>query len=72
MSLDSIETALEALRNGQMLIVVDDEDRENEGDFICAADMIAPEQVDFMLRMVEARCVFQCQAKKPNDFESDR
>lgn len=51
MSLDSIETALEALRQGQMLIVVDDEDRENEGDFICAADTITPEQVDFMLRI---------------------
>lgn len=51
MSLDSIETALEALRQGEMLIVVDDEDRENEGDFICAADTITPEQVDFMLRI---------------------
>ncbi|MCH2200922.1 MAG: GTP cyclohydrolase II [Fuerstiella sp.] len=51
MSLDSIETALEALRAGQMVIVVDDENRENEGDFVCAADTITPEQVDFMLRI---------------------
>ena len=51
MSLDSIETALEALRHGQMVIVVDDENRENEGDFVCAADSITPEQVDFMLRI---------------------
>lgn len=51
MSLDSIETALEALRHGDMIIVVDDEDRENEGDFICAADTITPQQVDFMLRI---------------------
>lgn len=51
MSLDSIETALNALRHGRMIIVVDDEDRENEGDFICAADTITPEQVDFMLRI---------------------
>jgi len=50
-SLDSIETALDALRQGRMIIVVDDEDRENEGDFICAADTITPEQVDFMLRI---------------------
>jgi len=49
--LDSIETAIEALRDGRMIIVVDDEDRENEGDFICAADTITPEQVDFMLRI---------------------
>lgn len=51
MSLDSIDTALEALRHGKMIIVVDDEDRENEGDFICAADTITPQQVDFMLRI---------------------
>ncbi len=51
MPLDSIETALEALRQGQIIIVVDDEDRENEGDFVCAADTITPEQVDFMLRV---------------------
>ena len=50
-SLDSIETALKALHDGQMIIVVDDEDRENEGDFVCAADTITPEQVDFMLRV---------------------
>jgi 3,4-dihydroxy 2-butanone 4-phosphate synthase/GTP cyclohydrolase II len=50
-SLDSIDTALEALRHGKMIIVVDDEDRENEGDFICAADTITPQQVDFMLRI---------------------
>lgn len=46
--LDSIETALNELRSGRMIIVVDDEDRENEGDFVMAADMITPEAVNFM------------------------
>lgn len=46
--LDTIESALEELRSGRMIIVVDDEDRENEGDFIMAADMITPEAVNFM------------------------
>lgn len=46
--LDTIETALNELRSGRMIIVVDDEDRENEGDFIMAADMITPEAVNFM------------------------
>lgn len=46
--LDTIESALEDLKNGKMIIVVDDEDRENEGDFIMAADMITPEAVNFM------------------------
>lgn len=48
-NLSSIEDALEDLRQGRIIIVVDDEDRENEGDFICAAETITPEQVNFML-----------------------
>ena len=47
--LDSIEEAIEAFRNGEFVIVVDDEDRENEGDFIIAAEAITPEKVNFML-----------------------
>jgi len=45
----SIETAIETIRKGGIIIVVDDEDRENEGDFICAAETITPEKVNFML-----------------------
>ncbi len=46
--LDTIEEAIEAVKNGEVIIVVDDEDRENEGDFICAAECITPEIVNFM------------------------
>jgi 3,4-dihydroxy 2-butanone 4-phosphate synthase/GTP cyclohydrolase II len=46
--IDTIEEALEDIRNGKVVIVVDDEDRENEGDFICAAEAITPEIVNFM------------------------
>lgn len=48
--LDSIPEALDAFRKGEMVIVVDDEDRENEGDLIVAAEKITPEQVNFMLK----------------------
>ncbi len=48
--LDSIEEAIEDFRQGKMVIVVDDEDRENEGDIIVAAEKITPEQVNFMLK----------------------
>ncbi len=48
--LDSIEDAIEAIRNGEFVIVVDDEDRENEGDLIIAAEKITPEKVNFMLK----------------------
>lgn len=48
--LDSIAEAIEDFRQGKMVIVVDDEDRENEGDLIVAAEKITPEQVNFMLK----------------------
>lgn len=63
--LDSIKEAIEEIKNGKLIIVVDDEDRENEGDFICAAESITPEIVNFMARegrglicvpLVEDRC----------------
>lgn len=63
--LDTIEQALEDIKNGKVIIVVDDEDRENEGDFICAAECITPEIVNFMAThgrglicapLVEDRC----------------
>lgn len=48
--LNTIEEAIEDFKQGKLLIVVDDEDRENEGDFITAAEMITPEKVNFMLK----------------------
>ena len=48
--LNTIEEAVEDFRNGKIVIVVDDEDRENEGDLIVAAELITPEQVNFMLK----------------------
>ena len=50
MKIDSIDSALEDFREGKFVIVVDDEDRENEGDFIIAAEKITPEKVNFMLQ----------------------
>ena len=49
-SISQIEAALEDFKAGKFVIVVDDEDRENEGDFITAAEMITPEKVNFMLQ----------------------
>ncbi len=46
--LNTIEEAIEDIRAGKVIIVVDDEDRENEGDFIAAAEMVTPEMINFM------------------------
>lgn len=63
--LNTIEEAIDEIKNGKVIIVVDDEDRENEGDFICAAEVITPEIVNFMARhgrgliccsLIEDRC----------------
>ncbi|MDR1859963.1 MAG: bifunctional 3,4-dihydroxy-2-butanone-4-phosphate synthase/GTP cyclohydrolase II [Bacteroidales bacterium] len=63
--LNTIEEAIEAFRQGELVIVVDDEDRENEGDFIAAAELITPEKVNFMTKygrgelcapLTETRC----------------
>lgn len=48
--LDNISDAIEDIRQGKIIIVVDDENRENEGDFICAADLITPELINFMAK----------------------
>ncbi|MEO0555467.1 MAG: bifunctional 3,4-dihydroxy-2-butanone-4-phosphate synthase/GTP cyclohydrolase II [Bacteroidota bacterium] len=63
--LNSIEEAIGDIKNGKVVIVVDDQDRENEGDFICAAECITPEIVNFMathgrglicVPLIETRC----------------
>jgi len=47
--LNTIEEAIADIKEGKIIIVVDDEDRENEGDFICAAELVTPETVNFMI-----------------------
>ncbi|MBU3664029.1 MAG: 3,4-dihydroxy-2-butanone-4-phosphate synthase, partial [Bacteroidetes bacterium] len=63
---NTIEEAITAIKNGEMIIVVDDEDRENEGDFLTAARNVTPEIINFMARegrglicapLIESRCL---------------
>lgn len=50
MSLNTIEEIIEDLRQGKMVIIMDDEDRENEGDLVMASEMVTPEAINFMAR----------------------
>ena len=50
LKLDSIANAIRDIKQGKIIIVVDDENRENEGDFICAAELVSPEIINFMAR----------------------
>jgi 3,4-dihydroxy 2-butanone 4-phosphate synthase / GTP cyclohydrolase II len=65
MPLATIDEAVEEIRHGRMIIIVDDEDRENEGDLVCAAELVTPEIISFMaihgrglicLPLTEDRC----------------
>src|SRR5687768_1448368 len=65
MPLATIDEAIEEIRHGRMIIIVDDEDRENEGDLVCAAELVTPEIISFMaihgrglicLPLTEERC----------------
>src|SRR5580704_12429541 len=47
-AMDSIESAISAIREGKMVVVMDDEDRENEGDLVMAAEKVTPEAINFM------------------------
>ena len=46
--LDTIESAIRDIRNGKIVIVVDDKNRENEGDFLASAELVTPEIINFM------------------------
>src|SRR6188508_2640654 len=50
MSLATIQEAIEEFREGRIVIIVDDEDRENEGDLACAAEKVTPEIINFMAK----------------------
>ena len=74
--LDSIESAIEAIKNGEIIIVVDDENRENEGDFLMAAEKVTPEHINFMAKygrglicapLTEKRCTELGLSRMVND-----
>lgn len=69
MKLDRIEDAIEDIRNGKIIIVVDDEDRENEGDFVCAAEKITPEMVNFMIKEGRGLMCTPITAKRCEELE---
>jgi 3,4-dihydroxy 2-butanone 4-phosphate synthase/GTP cyclohydrolase II len=82
MTFGTIEQAIEDLRSGKLVIVADDEDRENEGDLICAAELVTPEMVNFMithargwvcLALAQDRCEqLELQQMQAHNTESQR
>ncbi len=69
MSLTTIDDALRRIRRGEMVLVVDDEDRENEGDLTLAAEWVTPEAINFMLRWARGLVCMPCDAERLAELE---
>jgi 3,4-dihydroxy 2-butanone 4-phosphate synthase/GTP cyclohydrolase II len=65
----TIDEALKRIRRGEMVLVVDDEDRENEGDLTMAASWVTPEAVNFMLRWARGLVCMPCDASRLDELE---
>jgi 3,4-dihydroxy 2-butanone 4-phosphate synthase / GTP cyclohydrolase II len=69
MPFSAIEEAIEELKAGHLIIVVDDEDRENEGDFVCSAQMVTPEIINFMSKHGRGLICMPCIASRLDELE---
>ena len=69
MPLTTIDDALRRMRRGEMVLVVDDEDRENEGDLTMAAEWVTPEAVNFMLRFARGLVCMPCDSERLDELE---
>src|SRR5688572_28922550 len=69
MSLAKIEAALEEIRQGRMVILVDDEDRENEGDLVMAAEKVTPEAINFMATYARGLVCLSLTEERLRDLE---
>ena len=68
MSLTSIDDALRRIRRGEMVLVVDDEDRENEGDLTLAAEWVTPEAINFMMRWARGLVCMPCSSRRLDEL----
>ena len=69
MPFSTIEEAIEELKAGRIIVVVDDEDRENEGDFICSAQMVTPEIINFMSKHGRGLICMPCVGSRLDELE---
>lgn len=65
----SLDLALEHLRNGKMIILVDDEDRENEGDLVLSAELVTPEAINFMATHARGLICLSLEAKRVDELQ---
>jgi 3,4-dihydroxy 2-butanone 4-phosphate synthase / GTP cyclohydrolase II len=69
MPFGKIEDAIAEIKAGHLIIVVDDEDRENEGDFVCSAQMVTPEKINFMSKYGRGLICLPCEAGRLDELD---
>src|SRR3712207_3546653 len=69
---NTIEEAIEDIRNGKMVVVVDDEDRENEGDLLMAAEKVTPEAINFMAKYARGLICMPMTEEKLKELDLDQ
>lgn len=69
MSIDTVEIAIEEIKKGNMVIVIDDEDRENEGDFIMVAEKVTPEDINFMSTYGRGLICMPCKSSRLDELK---
>jgi len=65
----NVEDAIKEIKNGKVIIIVDDEDRENEGDFVCAAEFVTPEIINFMITQGRGLVCISLTGKRLEELE---
>ena len=70
MRFNSIKEAIKDIKEGKVVIVIDDENRENEGDFVAAAEMVTPEMINFMATYGKGLICAPLLEKRCNELES--
>ena len=69
---NTIEEAIEDIKNGKMVVVVDDEDRENEGDLLMAAEKVTPEAINFMAKYARGLICMPMTEEKLKELDLDQ
>src|SRR4051812_45176217 len=69
LTLTTIDEALRRIRRGEMVLVVDDEDRENEGDLTMAAEWVTPDAINFMLRWARGLVCMPCDSRRLDELD---
>ena len=71
MNFNTVEDLVDDIKKGKMVILLDDEDRENEGDLVCASELVTPEVINFMVSRAKGLVCLTLDSKKCDELTSN-